>query len=62
MKELIRDKTARDALRVGDVFNTIFEYFCKTGDYERAGEILDEMHQGNYQVNKYLDKALVRVG
>ena len=59
LKELVADPRARDALRIGDVYSTLFEYYAKGGDNQQAWRIVEEMKRNNYQVNRYLDVQYV---
>ena len=59
MKEICSDPRARDALRIGDVYATLFEYYVKGGNNQQAWSIVEDMKKNNYQVQRYLDLQYV---
>lgn len=61
LKEIVSDPRAREALRIGDVYSTLFEYYAKAGENQQAWKIVEDMKKNNYQVNRYLDIQYVRI-
>ena len=59
MKEIVADPRARDALRIGDVYATLFEYYVKGEDNTQAWQIVEDMKRNNYKVDRYLDLQYV---
>lgn len=59
LKDLTQDSQARDALRIGDVYSTIFEYYASKGEGEKAWGVVEEMKEGSFQIRRYLDVQYV---
>jgi pentatricopeptide repeat protein len=46
-------------MRVGDIFCTMFEFYCKSDQNEKAWAIVEEMREGSYQISRYLDREIL---
>jgi intraflagellar transport protein 140 len=60
LKELVADPAARDALRLGDVYATMFEYYASSQRNDEAWQIVEEMKRKSFQIMRYLDFQYVR--
>lgn len=55
LKEIVAEPAARDAMRIGDAYALIFDYFAHSGQNDMAWGIIEEMKKKKLSVNRYLD-------
>lgn len=59
LKELTDDPDAKECLRIGDVFATLFEHYVNVGQNNEAWDVVEDMRKKKYQVTRYLDLQYV---
>merc|ERR1711964_485686 len=58
-EQLLQDPELEGAVRVGDIFALMVEYFVSQSNFREAFECIERMRQEGTYIQPYLDRSLV---